>query len=307
MTEKEMEIFEMIEEGHSLNEMAYKLWISSKQLHQKIGKLKNDGYCINPLYYDNGDIKYKFEDEINKHSIKIELCDSSKFKALIVSDIHIGNELENLGYLYKVYDYARDNDIHTIFNCGDLIDGNFTRGNQTITNIDDQIQKVIKVYPYDKNILNYICFGNHDFSAYKNGRDIAVAVSSKRPDLINAGYGFSLINVQRDQFVIYHPLNGISFKPFPNKMILEGHHHKAMIKVDRNNYFINVPPLSDLCFGGQNNPGFLEMELLFGNGFIHSGFFKQVGIKKEMEVFGEFNIEFFLKHENLNEKKILLK
>ena len=73
-------------------------------------------------------------------------------------------------------------------------------------------------------------------------------------------------------------------------------------KINRNNYFINVPPLSDLCFGCQEDSGLLEMNMSFGNGFIHSVFFKQIGVKKSFKVYGEINLEFFLKHENLDEK-----
>ena len=93
----------------------------------------------------------------------------------------------------------------------------------------------------------------------------------------------------------------------PHKLILEGHHHRMLVKINRNNFVINIPPLSDLCFGYQENPGMIEMQLLFGSGFIHCGYFKQIGIKKNFEVFSETNLEFFLKHENLEERKLLLK
>lgn len=307
MTEKEMMIFEMISEGDSLNEMAQNLRLSPRQVHQKIQKLISDGYFINTLYFDDGNIRYVLEENDEKHTISLSLNDSTKFKALVVSDIHAGNELENLSYLYKTYDYARDNDIHVILNCGDLIDGNFTRGTQVISNIDEQIERVIDSYPHDNNILNIMCYGNHDFSSYECGRDIASAISKRRPDLISGGYGFSLINIERDQVVLSHPLNNISFKPLPNKLILEGHHHRMLVKINRNNFVINVPPLSDLCFGCQENPGMIEMQLLFGSGFIHSGYFKHIGVKNNFEVYSETNLEFFLKHENLNEKKLLKK
>lgn len=307
MTEKEKLICEMINNDISLNEMAKSLWLSPRQVHQKILKIINDGYYISPIYFDDGNIRYVFKENLKTNTINLNLCDSSKFKALVISDIHIGNELENLSYLYKVYDYARDKDIHIILNCGDLIDGNFTRGNQAISNIDEQIDKVINNYPYDKNVLNFICFGNHDYSALENSRDISKALYQRRQDLISGGYGFTLVNIERDQFVLYHPLFNKSYKPIPNKLILEGHHHKMMVKIDRNNYFINVPPISDLCFGCQEKPGMLEMEMSFGNGFIHSAFFKQIGVKKGFEVYSEINLEFFLKHENLEEKKLILK
>lgn len=307
MTEKEMMIFEMISEGFSLNEIAHNLWLSPRQVHQKIQKLMSDGYFINPLYFDDGNIRYILEENNNKHTVNLALSDSTKFKALVISDIHVGNELENLSYLYKCYEYARNNNVHIIFNCGDLIDGNFTRGKQIITDIDEQIEKVINSYPHDNNILNIMCYGNHDYSAYENGRDIASALSKKRHDLINGGYGFSLINIERDQLVLSHPLNSISFKPLPNKLVLEGHHHRMMVKINRNNFVINIPPLSDLCFGCQENPGMVEMQLSFGSGYIYSGYFKLIGVKKNLEVYNETNLEFFLKHENLNESKLLKK
>ena len=103
MTEQEMLIMEMINEGQTLNEIAKSLWLSPRQIHQKIQKLINDGYLFNPIYYDNGDITYNFENKTNlKHTINLTLTDSSRFKALVISDIHIGNELENLSYLYMM-------------------------------------------------------------------------------------------------------------------------------------------------------------------------------------------------------------
>ena len=305
MTEKELMIFEMIECGYSLNEMAYMLKLSPRQVHKKIQKLINEGYFISPIYYDDGSIKYSFEENNLKHTLNLSINDSHKFKALVISDMHVGNSLENLDYINRTYDYARDNDIHVIFNLGDLIDGNFTRGEQTINNIDEQIDRVLKKYPYDKNILNFICFGNHDYSAYKDGRDIGVALSQNRPDLVGLGYGFSLINILRDQFVLSHPLLNGDFKQIPNKLILEGHHHKPMFKIEKNNYLVSVAPLSDLCFGEINNAGITEMRLSFCSGFIHKGYFKMINISGNPFVYNEMSIEFFLKHRNVNEKSLI--
>ena len=307
MTEKEMMIFEMISEGCSLNEIARNLCLSPRQVHQKIQKLISEGYFISPIFYDDGNIRYGFEEDCKKHTLNLSINDSHKFKALVISDMHVGNSLENIGYLYKVYDYARDNDIHIILNCGDLIDGNFTRGEQLISDIDKQINMVIKNYPYDKHILNFICYGNHDYSAYESGRDIAVGLNQRRHDLINGGYGFSLINVLRDQFVLCHPLGDGNFKKIPNKLILEGHHHKPMFRIERNNYVVSIPPLSDLCFGGADNPGMIDMRLSFCSGFIHMGYFKLINLKQIPKVYNEMSIEFFLKHKIIDEKSLILK
>ncbi len=307
MTEKELLIFEMINEGYSLNDMAYDLMQSPRQVHNKILRLNNEGYFISPIYFDDGNIKYCFKDYNQKHTLNLVINDSHKLRALVIADTHIGNTLENIGYLNKAYDYARDNNIHVIFNCGDVIDGNFTRGEQAINNIDEQIKRVIKKYPYDKHILNFICYGNHDYSAYEGGRDIAKALLKNRPDLISGGYGVSLINVLRDQFVMCHPLGDGHFKKIANKLILEGHHHKTMFKIERNNYTISVPPMSDLCFGEDDKPGMIDMKLSFCSGFIHMGYFKLIDLKTIPKVYNEMSIEFYLKHKNIEEKSLILK
>ena len=63
MTEKELLIFEMIDDGYSLNEMANCLRLSARQVHQKIQKLISEGYFISPIYYDDGNIRYGFEED----------------------------------------------------------------------------------------------------------------------------------------------------------------------------------------------------------------------------------------------------
>ena len=85
MTEKEKMICEMINNDLSLNEMAKILWLSPRQVHQKILKIINDGYYISPIYFDDGNIRYVFEENDKEHTINLNLCDSSKFKALVVS------------------------------------------------------------------------------------------------------------------------------------------------------------------------------------------------------------------------------
>ena len=140
----------------------------------------------------------------------------------------------------------------------------------------------------------------------ETSRDISKALYQRRQDLISGGYGFTLINMEKDQIVMSHPLNSINYKPIPNKLILEGHHHKMLLKILRNNFLINIPPLSDLCFGGQDNPSMIEMSLLFSRGFINTGIFKQIGIKN-LETYSEASLEFTLKHEVLDEKKLILK
>ena len=58
----------MINNDLSLNEMAKILWLSPRQVHQKILKIINDGYYISPIYFDDGNI-VKIEDGYIKVTI----------------------------------------------------------------------------------------------------------------------------------------------------------------------------------------------------------------------------------------------
>lgn len=306
MTGKEQIVLNMIKENKNLNEIAKEIWESPKQVHNRINKLINDGYMISSEFYDDGNIRYVLKSNDLKHTIRLHLDDTAKFNALVISDIHIGNELENLSYLYKVYDYARYRDINIILNCGDVIDGSFSKGNQNITDIDKQIDKVITHYPYDKHILNIICFGNHDFCSVEQGHDIGTFLNNRRPDLIDGGYGFTLVNIGNDQFVLKHPLPSKNCGVLPHKLILQGHHHKMLLKLNSSNFTVCVPPLSDLCFSSQENPGFVEMNLSLENGYIYNGLFKQMSVRKKIEVLSECSFDSFFKKSKLDEKKLIL-
>ena len=298
-------ILRMIEKQLTLNEMANFLWQSPRRIYQEINRMKNEGYFIAPNYFDDGEVKFAQIDRATSHTIKIGLTNDDFFKALIVSDMHIGNECENLDYIYKAYDYARDNDIHIILNCGDLIDGNFSRGGQIVTDIDKQIERVLTYYPYDRTILNIICLGNHDYSSVECGFNMEDALLL-RPDLVSAGYGISLINIGKDQFVMKHGTSGL-FGCIPNKLILKGHSHKAGVKINSNNYILNIPPLSDLCFAHQENPGMIDMRLSLSNGYIHTGYFKHLSVKDKIGVFNDICLEFNFNHEIVDEKKLIIK
>ena len=73
-------------------------------------------------------------------------------KFLLISDLHFGNELENLKLIDRAYNYCIKNGINIILCGGDFIDGSFSKGSQKITDLYDQIEYFIKNYPQDKNI-----------------------------------------------------------------------------------------------------------------------------------------------------------
>lgn len=292
------QILNMIKNEYTLNEIANELWLSPKKTYKLIQSIIDDGFLLYPIYYDDGNIKYVLGDE---KVIKLFSVYDSNFRALVISDLHIGNTCENLNYLYRVYNYARDNNIHIIINCGDVIDGLFGKSEKTIDDIDMQIQRVIEKYPYDKNILNFICLGNHDYNALECGKDIS-NIFKERPDLINLGYEISFLNIENDQIIIKHPFK-VCNDVINGKLILEGHHHKMMLKAKDNSFCINVPSLSDLSFGNKRIPGFIDMKLFLSNKIIQNGYFRQIGINNDLFVLSEICLDFGLE----DEKKLILK
>ena len=73
MTEMEEIILNLIDKEKTLNEIASILWKSPRQIHQKIIKLKSEGYIIGFNCYDDGNINYK-KNNYNERSLKINLC-----------------------------------------------------------------------------------------------------------------------------------------------------------------------------------------------------------------------------------------
>ena len=174
MTEINSKILELIKQNKSLNEISQELSLSHKQIYQRLQSIKNNGYNITPKYYYTGDIKYKINKTLDRNeNISIITTNlDQEIELMAISDLHIGCTLQRLDSIDKIYNYCVLNNIHTIINCGDLINGSF--GNKNIVNdYEKQIQYFIKNYPYDKNILNYTCLGNHDIDCLKkNGLDL---------------------------------------------------------------------------------------------------------------------------------------
>lgn len=309
MTEKNKLLIDLLLQNKTLNEIKEALKESPKQIQKRLISLKGKGYVFDPNYNDNGNITYTLEKEITQtleNTITINPKEN-KIKVMTISDIHIGNELENLKLLDTVYRHCLDNDIHIIFNCGDTIDGTHSYRKQLITDPKKQAEKLIKKHPYDKEILNFICFGNHEASAlYDQGFNIKEVLKNSRPDLIPVGYGLGIINILEEQIILKHNIEDLRFGPTPHKLILCGHTHKLAYKMQRDSITVLVPPLSDLCFNGQNHPGALQMELTFANNDLLSKIrFSHYKVdENKTDLMSETDMEFAFKKRKIKEKDI---
>lgn len=310
MFEYDKEILEKIRGEKTLYEMANELNIPIALVHGRIMNLQNKGFVLKKIIYDDGNIRYCISKKPKDTfcSRRLKLNNRFNFSAMVISDLHIGNELQCIDYLEKIYDYCRKYAIHIIINGGDLVDGTFSNGKQVIDDPIKQLESVIKNHPFDERILNLICLGNHDYSLYKCGIDMKMALENSRFDLIPFGFGLGVLNVESDQIFIKHNIHDLSFSPINKKLVLEGHRHKMALTSEGNGFLVNIPTLSNLTLGKQKLPGALRMDLFFNNdGYIDYGHFEQFIVSDKLCTVNEMVMNFDLDHNILDENDVMPK
>ena len=272
MTELNLRVLELINEDKSLKEIADILKITEKQLYIRIRQIINCGYSLEPIYTCESDIYYKINkktiNKSNDNGVTIKVpTDLRKLRCLAISDLHIGNVKSDIDLLNKVYDYATKNDIHIIFNCGDLLEGIHSCDKRNINNIYDQIEYLTRKHPYDSNINNYVVFGNHDYHAFHHmGFDISKKIENSRHDIVPIGFGQGFVNIKKEKILLQHELCAINLPKVEDdiKLALIGHGHMMKTKV-YDNLLICLPSLSRVSPDKtkENIPSFVDLELHF--------------------------------------------
>lgn len=266
-------LLQLVREGKSNREICEILNMSSNQLYDELLKLKTKGVKYSRKYYSDGSIKYnkitklkKLNENVNKTIITDNQENNIKF--LLISDLHFGNEFENLGLIDRAYNYCIKNRINIILCGGDFIDGSFSKSPQKITDLYDQIEYFIKNYPQDKNILTFGVAGDHDFSTLKRASlDIIEICNNRRHDIIIGGYNNAEINIKNDKIHLFHNMLGGRMHSAQAPIILCGHLHKYMTQQKNNSLYITLPTLSNI---NQQMPSALELDVSFSKGYISS-------------------------------------
>ena len=259
-------ILSMLEEGKSCNEMCEVLGITNRQLYTNLTNIRNKGFLFTRDYTSNGDILYKqtnfIPEEDNQSIIKL---DESYIKLLIISDLHFGNEKENLKRVEHIFNYCKKNNIHIIFCCGDFLDGTYSQGIQIIPEFYDQVDYFIRNYPFDKNILTFGVGGDHDLSGITDrGQNFLEAIYNYRHDCIISSFCNSIVNIKNTNILLHHhnPKAKIPGNVFINFF---GHCHKYDIKIEKNGRIVvKVPSISDINVQSYELlPSALETELFY--------------------------------------------
>lgn len=272
-------LLQLVREGKSNREICEILNMSSNQLYDELLKLKTKGVKYSRKYYSDGSIKYnkikklkKLNENVNKTIITDNQENNMKF--LLISDLHFGNEFENLGLIDRAYNYCIKNGINIILCGGDFIDVSFSKSPQKITDLYDQIEYFIKNYPQDKNILTFGVAGDHDFSTLKRASlDIIEICNNRRHDIIIGGYNNAEINIKNDKIHLFHNILGGRMHSAQAPIILCGHLHKYMTQQKNNSLYITLPTLSNI---NQQMPSALELDVSFSKGYISSTVIKHL-------------------------------
>ena len=145
--EKSLELLELLRNRRSNEELCNALNIDRKQLHELLLDLKINGVSTVNTYFSDGSIKYRCLQHLSAlktsyNTDKIIITDSKEdiLRVLIISDLHMGNILERIDLINKAFDYCIKRGINIILCGGDMIDGTYSRTEQRIPNIYEQIE-----------------------------------------------------------------------------------------------------------------------------------------------------------------------
>lgn len=295
MREKIALTLSMIESGLSINEIQKELNINNIEFNKILKVIREAGYNYSKSFTSTGSIVIKLNKTLNfsdRKSVRINVKDRI-LKAIFISDLHIGSFFERPVLLKKVYEYAKTHDCHLIFNGGDLIDGEYPDLPYQPKNptVESQVKKVLRIYPYDPSIINFMLYGNHDYrSLIEKGFDVARYLEERRYDLISMGYGECIVHLQDDAIAITHDLKKMSKNVVPNNVsaVYRGHSHKSKT---RDNKIIYIPALSEpdsSAYEFRPLAGFLEAEFIFFSKKIARINMKQLAfVKNEIRLANE--------------------
>ncbi len=287
------ELLNLIIQNKTLKEISEILNISLKQTYIRIKKLINYGYILDANYFYNSDINYKLRKNLMNNSSDFILNVDNSLKEvrfIVISDTHLGNLNFDTRLFYKVYDYAKKNNINIIFFIGDMLEGIHTSDKRNINNSYQQIETFIKKYPYDKDIINIGILGNHDYHfVHYDGIDVSKRINSARYDIKVIGYGQGIIRMKNDSLLLWHNLSLIKNKePNDTKIVISGHGHTMKTKFyDR--IYLCAPTLSNVTPDKTKPvvPGFMDVTVCFKKGKFDFIDAKQLIINKEIYLSSE--------------------
>lgn len=261
-------IYREIKSGKTLEETANFFGLSTVEMYGLIEMMGTVfGKKIEVIETDDKElIVVKKPVRKTQKTIKPDMEDCVHTKFMLVSDTHLGNNRQQLHLLNQLYEEAYQNEISTVYHCGDLVDGDYSsiRKEQPrqvfLHGFDEQAGYVVDMYPRVTGIDTHFILGSHDETHYKNGQaTLGYWIPKCRSDMHYLGQDQVSVSVDGILMTMDHPGDGsaysISYKPQKRieeletgnkpKILVIGHYHKFYSSVYRNVRAIQVPCTCD--------------------------------------------------------------
>lgn len=296
MTERQNIVLNLIKENKSVEEIKNNLNISSKELIRILASLKNKGYNLSDEFLINGNHDIILSKNLNNVT-EIKLEKENNINIMVIADTHFGSSYEDMDSVDKVYSLAKEKNIHYVLHLGDLFDGKY----RLRSDVEKDVDRIIKKYPMDNSITTFFILGNHDKHILKkNEFNINNVISSSRLDLIPIGVEKGTIKLDKSNILLLHSSNSNSDEKTDSEIILRGHFHNSLYKnfktIDNTlGLSLNVLSLCNIKFRGYdgiNQKGFSIMNITFDNNKFSEAFIEQMTFNKEIEKVNEINHQF---------------
>lgn len=220
--------------------------VTEERVAKLIDSLRKSGYVIDNF----GDKMMLRTIQTMEHNrVDIDWRGEKVIKFGVASDQHMNSKYQQLTHLNTFYDICQKEGITTVYNPGDLVEGEYQQRKGHVYEIfnhgaDDQVDYVIRNYPRRKGMITKFITGNHDHTHLKNsGYDIGKRIDLERDDMEYLGMNnASIFLTPNCRMDLAHPLDGSSYAlsysiqksieamsvdDLPQIFVV-GHHHKAI-------------------------------------------------------------------------------
>ena len=301
------DVLELLKEKKNHYEICKELNINNEELNQLLLQLKNMGLTFTRKYYSNGTIRESLINNLfqmnlqtpNQNKTIITDPKETSMRFLVISDLHCGNLYERNDLFDRAFNYCKKRGIHIILCCGDFLDGTFTKGCQLIPDVFQQFQYFIKTYPSDPKIITFGVGGDHDESGLKHkALNFIKLCENYRPDIVIGGYNNTIIQIKNDKIQLFHPIPSGQLLNVGASIILRGHPHKQIVRVENHILDITVSTLSSIK---QPLPTAIELSVDFQRGYFKKAYMKQIYFGPEDIILSEVEFDDFdISNKNTN-------
>lgn len=250
-------ILKDIQRECSIPDLCKKHKITERVLYAALEDLQDAGYQI---YNDDYKVKLCTDVVTKDNYIKQDWTGDKIIRFGLCGDPQFNSKYTQITYLNDYYDILHREGINTVYNTGDIDEGEEMRPGHKYEcytqGADEHVDEIVKNYPKREGIQTLFITGNHDHSLIKRaGLDIGKQIADKRKDMKYLGMSSAVVQLTPNcTLELRHPIDGtayaISYKiqkmidamqggEKPN-ILAVGHYHKAEYLFYRNIHAIQT-------------------------------------------------------------------